>query len=65
MMDAFCGVGGNAIQFAQTCDRVIAIDVDARRLELARNNARVYGVQDKIEFVLGDFFEVAQRYKVH
>ena len=28
IVDGFCGVGGNAIQFALTCERVIAIDID-------------------------------------
>jgi methylase of polypeptide subunit release factors len=54
VVDAFCGMGGNAIQFAMTCERVVAIDVDPRKLELARKNARVYGVEDRIEFILGD-----------
>ena len=58
IVDAFCGVGGNAIQFATTCDRVIAIDIDSSKIEKARNNARIYGVLDKIEFIVGDFFHV-------
>ena len=59
-MDAFCGVGGNAIAFAQTCERVIAIDNDEARLRLARHNAAIYGVADRIEFVLGDFIQFAK-----
>ncbi|KMZ74735.1 Trimethylguanosine synthase [Zostera marina] len=59
VIDCFAGVGGNAIQFAKTCDRVIAIEIDPVRVEHARNNARVYGVEDKIEFVVGDFFTLA------
>ena len=59
MVDAFCGVGGNAIQFAMTCDRVIAIDIDQNKIAMARNNARVYGVESKIEFIVGDFFQLA------
>lgn len=55
-MDAFCGVGGNTIQFAQYYDRVIAIDISPERIEMAKNNARVYGIpEDKIEFICGDF----------
>ncbi|KAJ8325647.1 putative diacylglycerol O-acyltransferase tgs1 [Batrachochytrium dendrobatidis] len=63
MVDGFCGVGGNAIQFAMTCDKVIAIDIDPVRLECARHNAAVYGVQDKIEFICGDFMELAPTIK--
>ncbi|KAL2095329.1 hypothetical protein ACEWY4_010048 [Coilia grayii] len=61
IVDAFCGVGGNAIQFATTGKRVIAIDIDGGRLSLAQHNARVYGVADRIEFVQGDFLELAPR----
>ncbi|KAL1517508.1 hypothetical protein ABEB36_001264 [Hypothenemus hampei] len=63
IVDAFCGAGGNSIQFAQTCDKVIAIDIDPEKIELARNNASVYGVAEKIEFINGDFFKLAASLK--
>ncbi|XP_048020719.1 trimethylguanosine synthase isoform X2 [Megalobrama amblycephala] len=59
IIDAFCGVGGNAIQFALTGKRVIAIDIDPIRLALAQHNAEVYGVADRIEFLQGDFLQLA------
>ncbi|EJD42969.1 S-adenosyl-L-methionine-dependent methyltransferase [Auricularia subglabra TFB-10046 SS5] len=62
VLDAFCGVGGNAIAFAQTCERVIAIDNSPTRLALARHNAKIYGVEDRIEFILGDFVDFARSY---
>lgn len=40
---------------------VIAIDNDAKKIELARNNAAVYGVEDKIEFIVGDFLKLAYK----
>ncbi|GMH35113.1 hypothetical protein BSKO_02981 [Bryopsis sp. KO-2023] len=58
IVDAFTGVGGNAIQFAQTCSRVIAIDSSPERIEIARHNAQVYGVESRIDFICGDFFEI-------
>ena len=39
---------------------VIAIDNSATRLALARHNAAVYGVVDRIEFILGDFISFAK-----
>lgn len=59
IIDAFCGAGGNSIQFALTCEKVFAIDIDPLKIELARNNARIYGVEDRIEFIVGDFFQLA------
>ncbi|XP_014602044.1 PREDICTED: trimethylguanosine synthase isoform X1 [Polistes canadensis] len=61
IIDAFCGAGGNAIQFAFTCERVIAIDIDPTKIQLARNNARIYGVEDRIEFIIGNFFDIAPK----
>lgn len=65
IIDAFCGVGGNTIQFALTCERVIAIDIDPVRLACARHNAKVYGVADRIEFILGDYITLIPRLRVH
>ena len=53
------GVGGNAINFAFSCERVIAIDIDPAKIELALHN----GVEDRIEFIVGDFFQVMDRFK--
>ncbi|KAM6919150.1 trimethylguanosine synthase [Xenentodon cancila] len=59
VIDAFCGVGGNAIQFALTGNTVLAIDIDAVRLDMARHNATIYGVSDRIDFLQGDFLQLA------
>ncbi|NWR14178.1 TGS1 synthase, partial [Emberiza fucata] len=59
IVDAFCGVGGNAIQFALTSKKVIAIDIDPEKLRLARHNAAVYGVAEHIDFLCGDFMALA------
>lgn len=83
ILDAFCGVGGNTIAFAKTCEKgkcsslscsvfkkdirrvflVIAMDNSPLRLALARHNAIIYGVEDRIEFILGDFLSFAKAYR--
>ena len=60
ILDGYCGIGGNSIQFAKIFHKVIAIDIDPIKIEAAKNNAKIYGVEDKIEFIVGDFFQVAQ-----
>lgn len=42
---------------------VIALDVSPVRLALARHNAALYGVEDRIEFILADFFSFARTLK--
>ncbi|XP_017040169.1 trimethylguanosine synthase [Drosophila ficusphila] len=59
IVDGFCGCGGNAIQFANTCGRVIAVDIDAEKLAMAKHNANIYGVAHKIEFIQADFLQFA------
>lgn len=63
LVDAFAGVGGNTIHFASVCDRVIAIDSSPSRIDIARHNAQVYGVHNKVDFICGDFFELAPALK--
>lgn len=58
VLDAFCGIGGCAIAFARSGKKVLAVELDERRLEMARNNARVYGVEDMITFIHGDVTEL-------
>jgi hypothetical protein len=58
VLDATCGAGGNAIGFARAGCRVTAVELDAERLALARANARVYRVSDRIRFITGDALEI-------
>ena len=50
VIDGFCGLGGNAIAFAEAGVEVIAVERDPARLELARANAGTL----PIDFRLGD-----------
>lgn len=47
--------------FFSLCRSVIAIDIDPIRLALAQHNAEVYGVAHRIEFLQGDFLQLAPR----
>jgi trimethylguanosine synthase len=42
---------------------VIAIDIDPIKLHCAKHNAAIYGVADRIEFILGDFMQLAPSLK--
>lgn len=57
VIDACCSVGGMTIPMAQIGKKVIAIEIDPKRLELARENAEIFGVTDHITFILGDVLE--------
>lgn len=54
VLDAFCGLGGNAIAFALAGKRVITYELDEGRLEMAKANSALAGVSDRITFIHGD-----------
>jgi SAM-dependent methyltransferase len=58
VVDATCGCGGNAIGFARAGCTVVAVDMSSERLALARHNAGLYGVLDRITFAHADAREV-------
>lgn len=60
IVDAFCGYGGNTIQFALHNPECVVIGIDNAldHIEMAKHNARIYGVQHRIEFVCGDVSDV-------
>jgi tRNA/tmRNA/rRNA uracil-C5-methylase (TrmA/RlmC/RlmD family) len=65
VVDAFCGVGGNAVHFAQRCKHVIGVDICATRLALAAQNARVYGVADRLDLICTDYFDLRGQLKAN
>lgn len=57
VIDACAGLGANAIAFALQGKEVFAIEQDAARLALAKENAKHFGVDSKIRFIAGDAIE--------
>jgi len=58
LIDALCGHGGTAIQFAKHCDFVLAIDSLSSRTQAAKNHAMVNDVANKIDFLTVDFLKI-------
>ena len=54
IVDLFCGAGGSTIALAREGKSVIAIDHSESRLAMARENAKLFSVADRIKFVAGD-----------
>ncbi|CAI6373673.1 unnamed protein product [Macrosiphum euphorbiae] len=40
---------------------LITVDIDSEKIMMAKQNAAIYGVLEKIEFVVGDFFKLASQ----
>lgn len=58
VVDACCGAGGNAIAFAREGQRVCSVEISSSRVRLARENASLYGVAGRIDFIQGDAAEL-------
>lgn len=43
---------------------VIVIDIDFDRVVIVKYNVRVYEVEDRIEFIIGDYFYVVFKFRV-
>ena len=54
VLEIGCGIGTDTVNFARSNARVTAVDVSERSLDIARRRAAVYGVSDRIRFVLAD-----------
>ena len=54
VLDAGCGIGTQALAFAEAGARVTAVDVSHRSLDIARQRARAEGLDGRIEFYCAD-----------
>ena len=61
--DLGCGIGGQVIFFAQECDKVYAVERNPEKIEYAKKNCELYGV-DNVEFILGDALSPETRDKI-
>jgi SAM-dependent methyltransferase len=61
--DLGCGIGGQVIFFARKCRKVYAVDKDPEKLQYAKENCELYGV-DNVEFILGDALSKQVKEKV-
>jgi predicted RNA methylase len=63
VMDGMGGVGGNVIQFAKKFHVTFCVDLSMERLILAKHNAKVYGVEQKVEFIRADYTNLAPHWR--
>jgi len=58
ILDAFCGIGLNSIQFFKEDFQVIALDSRKNVVDYAHYNAEVHGVKEGINYIKGNFLEM-------
>lgn len=50
-------VGSTCIQLAKRFDKVVGVDIDEARIEMARRNAKLYNIHN-VQFIKGDVLDV-------
>lgn len=53
LADISCGIGGQTVFFAQQCEFVYAVEIDPGKIEYAKQNCEMYGL-DNVKFICGD-----------
>ena len=59
VLEIGCGIGTDTIRFARAGASVTAVELSERSLDLARRRAQVYGLEDRVEFRLGNAEELS------
>jgi len=60
VLEIGCGIGTDTINFARHGAHVTAVELSEKSVEIARQRAEVYGLQDRIRFYLGNAEELSQ-----
>jgi hypothetical protein len=53
LADISCGIGGQTIFFAQQCEFVYAVEIDPKKIDFAKQNCEIYGLEN-VKFICGD-----------
>lgn len=60
VLEVGCGIGTDTINFARHGAQVTAVDLSEKSLEIARQRAAVYGLDDRVRFFSGNAEELSR-----
>jgi SAM-dependent methyltransferase len=60
VLEIGCGIGTDTISFARAGAQVTAVDLTEKSLEVARQRAKVFGLEDRVRFLQADAEKLSQ-----
>lgn len=57
ILEICCGVGGTTVALAKEFEKVIAVDINPKRIKYAKKNIKNLGLTNKVEFITADIFD--------
>ena len=54
----------DSIKLTFPSKKVYAIDIDEKKIEICKNNCKIYECENNIEFILGDYLQMKDKIKV-
>lgn len=58
ILDGFCGCGGNIISFSKHFKKVLANDLVESKINMTKNNSKIYECPDNIQYYNKDYFDL-------
>ena len=58
ILDGFCGCGGNIISFSKNFKKVFANDLFESKINMTKNNTKIYDCPDNIKYYNTDYFDL-------
>ena len=58
ILDGFCGCGGNIISFSKNFKKVFANDLFESKINMTKNNAKIYNCPNNIVYFNKDYFDL-------
>ena len=58
ILDGFCGCGGNIISFSKNFKKVFANDLFESKINMTKNNSKIYNCPDNIVYFNKDYFDL-------
>ncbi|MEM3551482.1 MAG: class I SAM-dependent methyltransferase [Candidatus Bathyarchaeia archaeon] len=54
VIEVGCGLGGFLLNISKSCEEVVGLDVSSKAIHIAKDLAKKFGLQNRVNFIVGD-----------